>query len=147
VIIICDNYKYETDEIVLNKADTRLNFNHTFHIRVGSFDQAFKLLLRDQKQYSENEDYKEWVCNGTLSKFQDSKTHELWFDLLDSNGKNTGARIHLKLSFAFSRTSFFEEAIKKLMRIENKLIENRNNIEFSLKQLVYPFAHPNAGNF
>jgi len=142
VIILCDNYKYETEEIKLAPNQQTIAFNHAFHIRVSSSDQTFKMMLRDHTRKRLDRDYKDLTCVVSLSKYQDSKKHDVWLTLSDANGNPSQVRVHINLSYAFSKTSFFEETIKRLMKIEERLLENRNNIEYSLRELVYPFAHP-----
>ena len=52
VIVLCDNYKYETEEVVCETELFNPEFNHTFHIKITGPDDKVKVILRDNTRFA-----------------------------------------------------------------------------------------------
>lgn len=147
VIVVFNQYKYETDEVEANGQDFNLHFHRSFHLKVKNPQETIKILLRDFDQYSSNPEYRELKCTLLLDRFEDQEVHNEWFYLYDSENRVTKFKVHAKIQWQYSNSSVYQEAVHTLNEVQVKLLDNKEAIESSLKALVRPFlkaaASPN----
>lgn len=145
VIVVFDRYKYETDEVRTDGKGFNLAFNRTFHLKATSPQETIKILLRDFKRYSSGDPtYTDLKCTLTLEKFEDQEIHSEWFYLYDQYNNLTKFKVHATIHWQLNNLSTQEEMLNTLVALEEKLNENKESIDISLKALVYPFAKANA---
>lgn len=143
-LVVFNNYKYETDEEIAQGEELNLKFNRAFHLKVNNPQETIKILLRDYQSYANDPNYKDLKCTLTLDRFEDQEDHNEWFNLYDQNNKPTKFKVHAAIHWQFAKASIHQETLKTLVELEDKLNENKDNIELSLKALVQPFAKASA---
>ena len=146
VIVLCDNYKYETEEVVCETELFNPEFNHTFHIKITGPDDKVKVILRDNTRFAQDPSYKDYRCTIDLDGYQDLKTHDTWFDIYDGMGRPTKLKIHASIKCNFSRLAYFEENLRDLLEQEEELTILSEELEENLRKLIHPFAFANVGN-
>ena len=147
VIVLCDNYKYETEEFILQDEYFEPYWDHTFHIRVSGPEQKIRILLRDNRRFATEDNYKDLRCTITLESYQDNKEHDTVFELYDANGNPTKMKIRATVTCTFPKKNDLEENLRELLALEKELNENKIKTENSLRELVHPFAFPVKNNF
>lgn len=145
VIVLCDNYKYETEEYIMKDDFFEPVWDHTFHIRVSGPDQKIRILLRDSRRFATEDNYKDLKCTISLESYQDLKEHETVLDLYDGNGQPTRFKIRANIVCSFAESNYLEGNLKELLELEEQVTQNKAEIEGSLRDLVYPFAFPVKG--
>ena len=141
VLVIYDYYKYETDEVPAKDSELNLKFHRTLHLKVKSPQETIRILLRDFKKYRGDQNYKDLKCTLTLDRFEDQLYHDEWFYLYDQNNQITNFRVRAAIQWQYRDAATYEEALRVLVELEEKLNENKETIEACLRALVRPFAN------
>lgn len=140
VVVLVGNYKYETDEIVIEQPEFNPKFNWTFHFKFDTPDEKMQILLRDQNRFATDDDYNDLKCTINLKNYKDQIKHVTWLTLYNAYQQPTKFKVHLDIQWQFSKLAFHEEKFGELQVLEEKLNDEKEYIETSIKLLVHPFA-------
>ena len=141
VLLVVDNYKYETEGVVIETAKFNPKFNRSFHIRLQSPEELVKIRLRDQIRYSEDENYSDLSCTINLGSYRDQIKHVTWLTLYNHLGQPTKLKVNVVIQWQFSKIAHYEDKLIELEQVEERLVGEKEHVRLSLKGLVAPFAH------
>ena len=141
VLLVVDNYKYETEGALIETAKFNPKFNRSFHIRLQSPEELVKILLRDQYRFSEDENYSDLSCTINLGSYRDQVKHVTWLTLYNKFGQSTKFKVNVVIQWQFSKIAHYEDKLIELEQVEERLIGEKEHVRLSLKELVAPFAH------
>ena len=140
IILIAGGFKYESEEVVIEEKKFNPIFNHSFHLRLDNPDEKIEILLRDQKRYTSDPNYNDLKCTIGLSSYKDQLKHVTWLDLYNFYRQPTKFKVHFDVQWQFSKQGFLEEKIAEIQQLQEKLKDEKEYIETSLRTLVHPFA-------
>lgn len=98
------------------------NESFTFDIYHGR--DNLKISVMDKDTFG-NDDF-EGQCFVNLQDLRDQMKHDLWFDLLDRDGRQHQGRIRLMLQWVYSKVQYFSEYLSKWDETLVKDIEEKD---------------------
>jgi len=140
IILIAGGFKYESEEVVIEEKKFNPIFNHSFHLRLDNPDEKIEILLRDQKRYTSDPNYNDLKCTISLNSYKDQLKHVTWLDLYNFYRQPTKFKVHFDVQWQFSKQGFLEEKIAEIQQLQEKLKDEKEYVETSLRTLVHPFA-------
>lgn len=142
VMAVCNKYKYESDDTDKLTQNFEFNprFNYDFHIKMETGDEKIILMLRENNYKNlANPVLRSWKATFGLQTYLDQTEHETWLKLYDEKNNYAKLQLHCVIQFRFSDAKFFQDTIKSLQEVKDKLVENKAILERSLLNLVDPF--------
>ena len=141
VILVVGDYKYETQEVVIEDTVFNPQFDWNFHFKLKDPDTTtVKVFLRDQKRHGRDENYSDLKCTFDLKNFMNKTTYDTYMALCNHFDQQTQFKVHLVLKWPPTRVETCENKIIEYQEKEQKVLEEKEYIENSIKKLVHPFA-------
>ncbi len=112
-------------------------WNEKFTFDVQDPEESLKIEVREQGKQGDVGFRGEIVI--PLSHLQDQNIHDSWMGLFDKRGENTGAEIHLKLQWIYSKVKYFTMLAQKWFEAMKKDEEDQKEFERQLQVLQEPF--------
>lgn len=141
VILVVGDYKYETQEVMIEDAFFNPQFDWNFHFKVKDPDATtVKVFLRDQKRHGHDENYSDLKCVFDLKNFMQKTTYDTYMALCNHFDQQTQFKVHVVLKWPPTRAETCENKINEYQEKEQKFLEEKEYIENSIKKLVHPFA-------
>ena len=143
-IAICNKYKYESEPVSVSKSGSdgifNPKFDHDFHIKMETGDEKVILCLREiDNKAKGNPILNTWKATFTVQTYFDQVEHESWLKLYDEKNNYAKVQLHCTIQFRFSDAKYYQDSLKGLTEIRDKLFENKSIFESSLLNLVAPF--------